>query len=753
LLLSPPMQRLRRFGRVIAPYAVPAAVFLAIILAIFWRAWTPIEGERRAFSWDARWEYWGDLQLQADALTAGELPLWNPHDRLGYPFYTDPQAGSLYPPQWPLIGAAAATGSPWWLITVKVLLHFEIAALGMFALLRRRKLPAACCYLGGIMVITSYPLLHNTFSALNWSFAWVPWWLLAAEAWVERPAWTTALAMAVTAALTALAGGWAAFWYGALVVGVFTAVGVIAAARERAGPERRAYLLGLAKTGAAAVGWFIVLAGAQILATGGVVQDTVRDDRNVKFFGTTVFSAVDMLGFFVPRAQGENVYLGWGPILWTAIWVALRPSWRNLTLAAIFGLAVLCAMGDTGPLPSFASVMPGFGLFRRAHRYLYVAVIPVAILAAHGLALITTLDDEARIRLRRAVIVASTLLVAVCAIGFAVKVQHPWKPDAVRDAFGWGIGSALVGGFTTWLLLAHPKLRGVVVIAVAVAGLDLWVARAAKVEAGFQGIPVTPLDGKLISLVGHGAVPRRIYDDGKIGFRPGIRLGLRDLGGYEGDPLALQRFQRVLDAVKRAPKLAAHAGIAYVFDADKPQLTGPGLEPLGQPGMARVTDAIPDVLWFDAVELAPDAGKALERTLAAPPGAIAVVEEPQLDAALRARLTRVDAPGTAPVAGRLTTLELRYLRAEIDAPADGLVMIDELYYGRGWTAEVDGFETPIVAVNGWARGVPVGPGHHVIEMTFSATRFLLGAMVALLGWIASLVFVIVMWRRSRATPA
>ena len=307
--------------------------------------------------------------------------------------------------------------------------------------------------------------------------------------------------------------------------------------------------------------------------------------------------------------------------------------------------------------------------------------------------------------------------------------------------------------FTTWLVLSYPKLRGVVVIAVAVAGLDLWIARSAKVEGGFQGIPNTPLDHKLVELVGHDAVPRRIYDDGKVGYRPGIRLGIRDLGGYEGDPLALQRFQRVLDAVKRAPRLAAHAGIKYVLDANKPQLTGPGLRPLDQAGMAEVLDPIADVVWFDVAEVAPDAAKALERTLAAPPGTIAVVEAGQLDASLRARLAKVDAPGAVPVAGRLTSLELRHLRAEIDAPADGLVMIDELYYARGWTAEVDGVETPIVAVNGWARGVAVGPGHHVIEMTFHATRFLLGAVIALLGWLASLAFVIVRWRRGRAAPA
>jgi hypothetical protein len=106
-----------------------------------------------------------------------------------------------------------------------------------------------------------------------------------------------------------------------------------------------------------------------------------------------------------------------------------------------------------------------------------------------------------------------------------------------------------------------------------------------------------------------------------------------------------------------------------------------------------------------------------------------VVEAGQLDPALRSRLERVDAAGAPPVAGRLTAMTLRTVRAEIDAPADGLVVVGELYYRRGWTATVDGAEVPIVAVNGWARGVPVGPGHHVIEMTFSATYVICGDLI------------------------
>src|SRR5262249_48718169 len=61
----------------------PAVAFLAITLAICWRLWTPIKGERKDFAWDTQWEYWGDLQFQLDAYRDGELPLWNPYDRAG----------------------------------------------------------------------------------------------------------------------------------------------------------------------------------------------------------------------------------------------------------------------------------------------------------------------------------------------------------------------------------------------------------------------------------------------------------------------------------------------------------------------------------------------------------------------------------------------------------------------------------------------------------------------------------------------
>ena len=732
---------------------VPTAIFAAIILAIFWRAWTPLASERRAFAWDPQWEYWGDIQFEADALRDRELPLWNPHDRLGHPFYADPQADLLYPPQWGLVGAAAIAGStPWWLVSIKILFHFELAALGTFALLRRRKLPTIACYLGAISVITSYAMLQNSPSALNWSFAWIPWWLCAVDAWIESPTRKRGLLVGITAALCALAGAWAAFWYGLLVVGPLAVVGIVTGARALPADARKTYTRAILVTGAIAIGLFAILAGPQIAATIGLVGDTVRDERGVSFFGTTVFDAVDLFGFFMPRAQGENVYLGFAPILWMSILVAFRPDARKLTLVAIIGIAILCAMGDRGPaLPALASVITPFGLFRRAHRYLYVMVLPVGILTAEGFAYLLALRDEAelnaevRLRLRRGVALVAAMAIVVFGVGFVVNVKSPWKPDVLRDAFAWGMSAALIGGASTWLLLAHPRLRWLPTIVAMIVGVDLWVARSQKVENDFQPVPTTKHDADVRALPDV-PQPHRIYDRGHIGYRSGIRLGVRDLGGYEGDPLALQRFARVRDDVKRSPKLAAHVGVAYGFDdLSEPFSHGnsEGVTSAGS-GMWRVANPVADVRWYPGAQIVDDAAAAWKAITAKPPGSIAVVEHPSADLAARLTHDAATAPAVAPtptdngVDGRVTASTRNSLTAEIDAPADGIVVINEMFYRRGWSATVDGVATPILAANGFARGLVVGPGHHVIHMQFQVLGFVAAAAIAVLAWFALL---------------
>ncbi|HTJ41561.1 MAG TPA: hypothetical protein VL463_05670 [Kofleriaceae bacterium] len=744
------MRRLRVAWKRSAPYAIPALVFLGVILALFWRLWTPLDGERKTFAWDAKYEYWGDLQFQLKSLAHGHLPLWNPYDRLGYPFYADPQTGTLYPLQWLIWPFAAITGAPWWIVPVKIMMHMELGALGLYWVCARRKLPEPARYLAGVSFLTSYPVLHNAFSALNWSYAWTPWIILALDAWAERPTMRRAAFVALSAAMGLLAGGMASFFYGALAAIPVGIVELVRHGREAARSARgREYLRAALRTGLAAAGLFLAVVAAQVLATRGLVPETVRDRRGVAFFGTTVFDAVDVIGFFTPRMQGENTYLGIGLILWIGALLVLKPTGRNLTLAGVFVLGALCAFGDRAPfLPLFASIVPTFGWFRRAHRYLYVGVVPIALLAAEGLALCATIaDEQTRARVRRGLAIGAGLALAVCVIVFAIRATSTWKPDVIRDAFGFGAISALVAGWTTWMVLGRQggHRRRFVVIAVVAAAIDLWFARSKVIDHPDVMQPPPRIVHDDLVRKPDLPIAQRIYDRNYLSCRPGTRLGVRDVGGYEGDPLALSRYEMVRGAIVAAPEKMRYVGVAHYYEGggeDTLPKSGADLAVMKQvaPGQWELAGAMPSVVWFDAAELAPDAGAAVNAMFAAPPGAKAVLEAPYV--ADRARATKLDLPAATPVAGTLDDLTADSLRATIDAPADGVVVIDEMFYDRGWSATVDGADAEIMPADGYARAIFVGPGHHVIEMSFGAGGYYFFVIVEMLalGGIGFLIY-------------
>src|SRR5262249_47923770 len=148
------------------------------------------------------------------------------------------------------------------------------------------------------------------------------------------------------------------------------------------------------------------------------------------------------------------------------------------------------------------------------------------------------------------------LAAAVCAIVFGWRAAAQWKPDPIRDAFGFGIASALVAGWSTWMVLGRQggHRRRFVIIAVVAAGLDLWLPRAKTIDRPdvMQPVPVITHD----ALVAKPDLPlaHRIYDRDFLLCRPGTRLAVRDVGGYEGDPLALQRYEAVRQAIVAAPR-------------------------------------------------------------------------------------------------------------------------------------------------------------------------------------------------------
>jgi len=88
------------------------------------------------------------------------------------------------------------------------------------------------------------------------------------------------------------------------------------------------------------------------------------------------------------------------------------------------------------------------------------------------------------------------------------------------------------------------------------------------------------------------------------------------------------------------------------------------------------------------------------------------------------------------------------LSLNVAAPADGLLVLSEVYY-PGWQAVVDGQATPIVRADYTLRGVPVPAGEHRVEVFYRPVTLVWGAVISG-GTLGALVVVgLWVWLRRR----
>ena len=729
-------------------WLAPPVILAIVTLALAWRAWTPIAGAQRAFPWDAQWEYWGDVQFQVDAVRSGELPLWNPFDRCGYPYAADPQAGVLYPVNWLLVGLGLLGGSGFWLVTLKTLFHMWWWALGTYVWLRRLRVPPTAAGAAGILCLLAYPA-NAWFAALNWGMAWAPWVLVAVDVFAERPSARGGAWLALALAMCQLAGAPASFWYTLLIAGPYAGWALLH--HRRAAADRTAYRRAAIRAALLGGGLFVVMVAGQIAATAALIPHTVRAARNLDFIADSALKAEDLFGIFVPRMPGLGLYAGMVAVFAAAVALTVRPSGRSYVLAAIAVAGALLAIGSGADfLPSLASFVPLAGLFRKAHRYTYVMSIPIAALGAIGIGTLARLEDaELRRRVARWLVALGGAGVLVFAIAIAVTAAAP-RGSAPREAYIYAFFSWI---FSAWVLRQLVASEGAwrprfATLAAVFLVADVWLAHAPTIEAGWWQLPVTTADTEARKLpdVPLGA---RIFDREYLKFRAGTRLHIRELGGYEGDPLALRRYAGLLDLAYADPTVLGHANVGYVLGVKGPRTMtlGRDFRPVKR-DIAAVPRVAPAVGFYREVRLAADEAAALAALKQTAPGTAAVLEAASLTADERDAVARLTGKGDA-AAGQLVSLERNHLVAEIDAPEAGVVVVAESYH-PGWSALVDGNPARLMPANGAFRGLLVGPGHHRIEMTYHigfAGVLLLLAPLAMLA-----AAVLALWRRRTVTP-
>ncbi len=660
--------------RRLSPAVMPLA-YTVFTLLVFWQVWTPISGAAGFWRFDPRFEYWGDLIFQSRTLHHGVVAMWNPFDRCGFPLYGDPQPGLLYPGNWPLVGWGALTGGVGYgVVAVKILAHWVLAAAGMHVFLRRLGAREPACYAGGALTAFTSPRMRYGGSALNWSVAWIPWLLVATHWFAERPSWRRGVVLGTTFSMVLLAGAPAAVIYALLAAvpfGLFAMRGKL-----------RDSWLPLAVAAGVALLWVLPLIASNLQQ----LPATVREQRDLSFIAHSAFTPGELVGFLAPRLSGQNLYFGILALLATGLMLVSERRGLALLWCCVAAGGVLLAFGiHAGVLPATASAVPGFGFFRQAHRYVYVTAIAVPVTAGLGLSYAMSVDDaDRRLRLGRVIAVIGGAITFALGIAWLVAIVVGKVASAKSDALALGTVSAAA---SSWLLaemlLRDGRWRTTVGwLAAVVVALDVWTANSPATAVGFTPPPEPKHDAVVATLSG---VNRdwRVYDWGYLDFRPGTRLGIRDFGGYEDDPLGLSRYKLLHDASRGNLRLLGHANVRYFLTGNNRQ---PRLQPRPDDGFRQLQRGVwelskraPAVYWVADAQVAPDPRAALAALRRIEPGAGAVVEGARPPSG---------PPGAAPVAGRMTTFEPNRVVAEIDTPGPGLVVIAEAYYPV-WRATVE----------------------------------------------------------------
>ena len=211
------------------------------------------------------------------------------------------------------------------------------------------------------------------------------------------------------------------------------------------------------------------------------------------------------------------------------------------------------------------------------------------------------------------------------------------------------------------------------------------------------------------------------------------------LGGYSGAKLRLYQdfFDQILFAgpsginsaaldmmhVKYVVAGQGLSGFRSVFQDE-----GTGLRVLEN-------ESLPGRAWFvDAVESHPGP-ESVWAALTAPsfrPDSVAHIQAGvDLPGTLSESLP-MDSISVAPSV-MLESYQAQDMTFAVDTDRSRLLVISEVYYPPGWTATIDGVETPIVQVNHVLRGLAVPEGSHQIRLVFDPPAFRQSVWISTLG--------------------
>ncbi len=346
--------------------------------------------------------------------THGQWPFLNPWSGLDRPMLADPQHAVFYPTTWlfALLPPPKAYLASLWL-------HFSLAFLGMYRMLRGFELDRRSAVLGAIaFAFCGFMLAQRVHFTIQHTAAWTPWvfWRLTRLA-AAGGARRCAVAILVCG-LQCLSGHIQVAALTALGSGVFLLAG---GGAERISGKKKVPLANAMFRWAAAWAGGGALAAIQLAPTLYFLAACTRGQRNYIQFTENSFWPQSILMWSLPMLFGQRTpnlfdqswwgashqveqfgYMGLVVFLLAA--AAWRSGWRDDAFrrpwVLLFAFALLTALGLFGPIAPLLYMLPGASVFRVPARALLLINLAAATLAAGVLHDLGAKVNPRRARLR-----------------------------------------------------------------------------------------------------------------------------------------------------------------------------------------------------------------------------------------------------------------------------------------------------------------------------------------------------------------
>ncbi|MFO0839734.1 MAG: hypothetical protein U1D55_14560 [Phycisphaerae bacterium] len=360
-----------------------AAIAPALVLAPVWRLSGLGAGE------DDVLYYLPSRTIFAGSIAAGQAPWLSPWTGLGRPFLADPQSAVFYPTTW-LFAAMPAqfayAGSLW--------LHYTIALLGAYRLLRSQALDRRAALFGGLaFAFCGFLLAHRAHFSIQHAAAWAPWVFWRIRRMTVAPSGPRWLWCALVAAMQIFAGH--------VQIAAITALGSAAFLLAEFGLRGRALRAWGATWAAGAA-----LCAVQLAPTFAYLRECTRATREYWMFVENSWNPLSLIGLALPMFFGQRTpnffdQRYWGPSHqceqfaysgWIVLILALataRTAWRTdrtrRAWVVVLALGALTALGQFGPVCPLLYWLPGASVFRVPARAMLLVNLALAALAARTL--------------------------------------------------------------------------------------------------------------------------------------------------------------------------------------------------------------------------------------------------------------------------------------------------------------------------------------------------------------------------------